>query len=50
MQFVLKTFEGYVTLTKVVGLKTSGNISLSNFDDCFSLDQLKLEGENAACQ
>jgi len=44
----LKTFEGNITLTNDLGLHTAGNISLSNFDDFFSLDQVKLEGEDAS--
>jgi len=48
IQSDLKTFEGNITLTNELGLYTSGNISLSNFDDFFSLDQVKLEGEDAS--
>ena len=48
IQSDLKTFEGNITLTNDLGLHTSGNISLSNFDDFFSLDQMKLEGEDAS--
>ena len=48
IQSDLKTFEGNITLTNDLGLQTSGNISLSNFDDFFSLDQMKLDGEDAS--
>ena len=44
----LKTFEGNITLSNQLGLKTSGNLSLTNFKNFISVDEVRLEGENAS--
>jgi len=48
IQSDLKTFEGNITLSNDLGLNTSGNISLTNFENFISIDEVKLEGENAS--
>ena len=48
IQSDLKTFEGNITLSNDLGLKTAGNISLTNFDNFISIDEFKLEGDNAS--
>ena len=48
IQSDLKTFEGNITLSNDLGLHTSGNISLTNFENFISIDEIKLEGENAS--
>ncbi len=48
IQSDLKTFEGNITLSNDLGLHTSGNISLTNFENFISIDEVKLEGENAS--
>lgn len=48
IQSDLKTFEGNITLSNDLGLKTAGNISLTNFDNFISIDEIKLAGNNAS--
>ena len=48
IQSDLKTFEGNIKLSNDLGLKTSGNVSLTNFDSFISIDEIKLEGDNAS--
>ena len=48
IQSDLKTFEGNIKLSNDLGLRTSGNISLTNFDSFISIDEIKLEGDNAS--
>ena len=48
IQSDLKTFEGYIKLSNDLGLNTSGNISLTNFENFISIDEIKLEGDNAS--
>ena len=48
IQSDLKNFEGNITLSNHLGLSTSGNISLTNFDNFVSIDEIKLKGDNAS--
>ena len=48
IQSDLKTFEGNITLSNELGLSTSGKISLTNFDNFVSIDEVELKGENAS--